>query len=372
MHLVWFKVMALFVAVGVVFGCFSWWIDSGYGEDSDSIRLTGNIAAKSPGDSVDYGDSAGLSSEIKPVSPERSAVSNANYSGFDKTTPAGRQAYYDTLVRMSPRDIYAGWNDAIARMNPDEISQAAPALGLALRRTGDKAVYREIGDRLLNKAYALVDRLALADTLMFAATPEAIDQIARLLHASEAWTSTPNSADSPENEVLKQSLNTITRSARTLVEGGRNWAISPALESLWAKTTDSTAPQVLNTIATALAYVGKPDGISTLIQSAAQSDTTAARYRIATNVLEHMEFSDGVDAVGAALQQYVTNKNLSRSLVRGLISIGSADSILEVTRYLDRQSDLDSNWLSEVSARLTQRQLSSDAARVLADWKKLH
>ncbi|MEY2875231.1 MAG: hypothetical protein RLZZ373_2602, partial [Pseudomonadota bacterium] len=65
-------------------------------------------------------------------------------------------------------------------------------------------------------------------------------------------------------------------------------------------------------------------------------------------------------------------KNLTRTLVRGLISIGSADSILEVTRYLDRQSDLDATWLSEVNVRLTQRQLSSGTARVLADWKRLH
>jgi hypothetical protein len=72
------------------------------------------------------------------------------------------------------------------------------------------------------------------------------------------------------------------------------------------------------------------------------------------------------------LQQYASNKTLSHSLVRGLISIGSPDSVLAVPRYLDRQSDLESNWLSEVNARLAQRQLSSDAARVLAAWKKSH
>lgn len=319
----------------------------------------------------------GLATSIHPsektiTAVDRAAVMAVRPTAFDTTTPIGRQAYYDILVLMAPRDIYAGWNDAIARMNPDELSQVAPALGLALRRASDAAVYRDIGDRLLNKSSTLADRLALADTLMFAATPEAMYQISRLLHASEAWNSIPSAADSPENEVLKQSLNTITRSSRTFIDGSRNWAISPVLESLWAKTTDATDPQVLDTIATAIAYVGKPDGISALIQSAAQSDTNAARYRVAANALERMEFNAGIEVVGAALQQYASNKNLSRSLVRGLISIGSADSILETTRYLDQQSDLDPNWLSEVNARLTQRQLPIDAARVLADWKKLH
>jgi hypothetical protein len=350
----------------------AWWVGEAPLKSTADIKYLAAEASVN-GDSLGGAGPDAATVTKMSASPESSSTSQlVRPTTVDLTTPAGRQAYYDALVNKAPREIYAGWSGAIARMNPDEISQVAPALGLALRRTGDKAVYREIGDHLLNRSATLVDRLALADTLMSAATPEAIDQIARMLHASEAWTSNPSPVDSPENEVLKQSLNTITRSSRTFIDGGRNWAISPALESMWAKTTDATAPQVLDTIATAIAYVGKPDGISVLIQSAAQYNTDATRYRVAANALEHMDFNAGIEIVGAALQQYASNKPLSHSLVRGLISIGSPDSILEVTRYLDRQSDLDSNWLSEVNARLAQRQLSSDAAKVLAAWKKSH
>ena len=102
-------------------------------------------------------------------------------SGVDVSTPSGRQAYYDHLVTLPPKEIFQAWISASSTNNPDEVSQLVAALGFSLRRNRNDFIYTEIGAKLLNKSNKVPDRLGAADALMLAATPEALDQLIKFL-----------------------------------------------------------------------------------------------------------------------------------------------------------------------------------------------
>lgn len=287
----------------------------------------------------------------------------------DVSTPSGRQAYYDHLITLSPKEIFREWISASSRNNPDAISQLVAALGFSLRNKADSAIYAEIEARLTNKSGRLPDRLGAADALMLAATPEAIDQLVKFLRASEAWSSSAGVDGAQDGAVISHVLSSITSASRTLIEGGRNWAVANSLQNAWQSLGADASPQVINVLVSAIAYIGKPENIAYLVQSASRLDQNDKRFVAAMSALEGLSSNDSSEVLGAALQQYSYSVAISRSVVRGLISIGSPDAITQITMYVDRSARIDKSWLTEIDDLLARRQLSADAKMVLASWR---
>lgn len=287
----------------------------------------------------------------------------------DVSTPSGRQAYYDRLLTLTPKQIFEEWTIVSSRENPDELAQLVAALGQSLRRSPDTVVYGEIGAKLINKSGRLADRLAAADILMSAATPEAVDQLMKFLRASEAWSSSVGIDGLQDSVVVAQVLSSITTASRTLVDGGRNWAVANSLQTAWQSVGADASPQVIDAIASAIAYVGKPEGIAYLVQSASRLDQADKRFVAAMSAIEGVSSNDSSEALGFALQQFSYSAAIYKPIVRGLISIGSADSIVQVTKYLDRSVGIDKSWMNEVDSLLARRQLSPEAEKVWLSWK---
>ena len=288
----------------------------------------------------------------------------------DQSGQGSRQAQYDSLAAKTPRQLWTSWDAAAARMEPGEMSLLGHALAASLRSSGDEGVYRVMGDRLFDRARSVKDRVAVADTLGIAATPAAVQQLRRFLQSSGAWTGQTESTDSPEAVVTEFALRAVTEASRTSLDGGRNWAVSQPIEDAWKSLGSGASAALLRTVAEALAYVGKPSGVEALIDSAHTAESGEAKAKVARSVIEGLHANEPVAVLAAALQKQPQDAGVSRSIVRGLISIGSADAILELTRYLDAKSDTDKAWLAEVEARLVQRQLPPEAKKVLAFWGK--
>ena len=332
----------------------------------ESISQPKLDAAKPP-----YSTASASSSRMS--NPTREAQSpdlkSRGQAGIDVSTPTGRQAYYDHLLTLTPKQIWEEWTVAISRENSDELAQLVSALGQSLRRTPDAAVYGELGAKLINKAGRLPDRLGAVDILMSAATPEAVDQLMKFLRASDVWNSNVSVDGSQDSVVVAQALSSITAASRTLIDGGRNWAIANSLQIAWQALGADASPQVMDAIASAIAYVGKPESISYLVQSASRLDENDKRFSAAMSAVEKLSSNDSSEALGTALQQFSYSAAISKALVRGLISIGSADSIIEVTKYLDRSAGIDRKWSNEIESLLARRQLSVEAKKILATWK---
>ena len=300
---------------------------------------------------------------------QSSGAKMSGHAVVDVSTPSGRQAYYDHLLTLTPKQIFEEWTAVSSRENPDELAQLVAALGQSLRRSPDTIVYGEIGTKLINKSGRLSDRLASADILMSAATPEALDQLLKFLRASEAWSSSVGVDGLNDGVVVAQVLSSITTASRALIDGGRNWAVANSLQTAWQSLGVEASPQVIDAIASAIAYVGKPEGIAYLVQSASRLDQTDKRFVAAMSAIEGLSSNDSSEALGFALQQFSYNAVISKAIVRGLISIGSADSIVQVTKYLDRSAGIDKNWMNELDSLLARRQLSTEAKKVWLSWR---
>ena len=309
------------------------------------------------------------SSSNPSASTSASGFANGS-SGPVLDTVAGRQNYYDSLLIQPAKVIFPEWSKAILRQNPNEMSTLASALGHSLRRQSDADVYVGLGDYAINKGNSVTARMAAIDTLMHAATPDAITQLIRFLRGTDAWSGADIPKDSPDAQVVSQAIQALNESARTLVEGKRNWNSSSPLLSAWNEVSDDTRQDVLRSISSGIIYLGKPDDIDRFIQSVGQLNQAGERYKVALGALERMGSNDSVDVLAATLQRYAFDQSLSRAIVRGLLSIGTADSILQVTRYMDRAGNLDSAWRDEINVKLQEKQSSSpEVAKVLSAWR---
>lgn len=313
------------------------------------------------------------SSTLPPISAGNSGLPGLGgvLSETALGTVAGRQARYDALLDKPPSVIFSEWSEVIRRSNSNEMSIVAAALGYALQNQSDAGIYVDLGDQITNKANSVTRRMAAIDALMHAATPEAVTQLLRYLRGTEVWSGGEITKDSPDAQVISQAIRALNECSRALVDGKRNWDASSPLLSAWNEISDGTRQDVLRTLSSGITYLGKPDDIDKFVQAVSQLNQASERYKYALGALEQMGSNDSVGVLAAALQRYDSNQSLSRAIVRGLLSIGTADSILHVTLYIDRSVVLDSSWREEINFKLQQSGRSSPAvAKVLAAWKR--
>ena len=347
------------------------WSGVVHSAERDEQTQSGGNTTKPFASWLSQADAPSTSSSSPTSSGSQSASGLGNGSSAAVLdTVAGRQNYYESLLIQPAKAIFPEWSKAILRLNPNEMSTVAAALGHSLRRQTDADVYGGLGDYAINKGNSVASRLAAIDTLMHAATPEAVTQLVRFLRGTEAWSGGDAPKDSPDAQVISQALQAVNDSVRTLVEGSRNWNSSPPLLSAWNDATDETRQDVLRSLSSGIIYLGKPDDIDRFVQSVSQLNQNSERYKVALRALVQIGSNDSVDVLAAALQRYAFNQELSHALVRGLLSMGTADSILQVTRYMDRSGTLDSAWHEEIKIKLQEKQSSSpEVAKVLSAWK---
>lgn len=263
----------------------------------------------------------------KPSTPASSVVSPTNISSIptNNSPVAEKQAYYDELLTHPSRDLWSRWNDALSRKNPYEISSLVAALGYRLRSDSDTSVYSEMASRLAQSSRTAEDRVAIIDGLMFAATPDAEKILLNFLHDTNAQPK-PN-RNSYEEQVQRWAEETVLSIARTLVDGSRNWAVSPVLENAWRMETGSYSPQTVSVLAQSIASLGKPTGVTALIDVAGKTNPSDPRHNAALSAIQSLQYNnDPVDVIASALKQYSGNKELARALIIGLLSIGTDDA----------------------------------------------
>jgi hypothetical protein len=285
-------------------------------------------------------------------------------------TVEGRQALYNHLKTLSPQQIFVTWHQVLARKNPDEMAQVTSALGDSLRQFPNPALYRELGERLRNKTNSSQERIGITSVLMHAATPEALIELTNGLRSSPAWQQKDGSVDADEVTVQTEILAAVTSASRLLVDGGRNWDLSRTLQNSWQTVPENASQQVMQTLVDAFVYVGRGEEYGVFLESLNKSPATSAKFLNAVAAIEKMDSINAPGALGIGLKQYSSNIPLSRTLVRGLISIGTPDAMIEMVNYLDRNTDTNPAWLEEVQARLEQRKLAPDSQKVLIVWRK--
>ena len=341
---------------------------------SADIRPKTVISVKNVGEAVAKAQGAPLN-EISPGGEANNFAAGRDNSSkpgqirnFSLNTPAGKQAYYDYLIQQSPSDIYKIWPGAAIKNDPDEVAQIVAALGYSLRIHPDSQTYKKIGDDLLNRNNSIAIRLGSADILLFAGSGESIEQLIRFVKSTEAWTGGASIAPSSDIDVVAHAVRMIEGVVKANMDGGRNWPVSSLLLKAWNSVDDVATPKLIDVIANGIVYLGKPTDVDELLKSIGRLNAIGYKHESALRAIEAIHANESVDVMASALKYY--QGDVAKSIVRGLISIGTADSILVVMQYVDSGVAGDTIWVNEIKKSLRERRSSPEVNKVLMSWQR--
>lgn len=307
-------------------------------------------------------DIRGAASSREPGSTPMPRASN-----FILTAPEGRQAYFDALVVQKPQSIWAIWNEAMGRQDPNELWFVINALGFALQRNTDKLVFQQMGNRLADDGSSDQVRQAIIDALRVAATPEAATQLLKYIRAVEEK---PFDGKFSKPDLFNEANAALLGMAKTAVNGEKNISLAPILSSAWKSLADDSSPILVNSLAQGLAYLGTIDGATTLIDTTRQSAVSSTKYKAALAGIQTLTENDAVGVLTGLLQQPTDRTEITESVVLGLISIGSVDAVSTLVGYLSKRTDIDKSWLNQINSKLDQRQLDPDAELIIKNWRR--
>lgn len=253
-----------------------------------------------------------------------------------------RQALYDNLVKQKPSRTWADWDATISRGDPDELGMLIPAMGYALRREGTQDLYNEMAKRLYQSDGSVRDRLDVLGAMAYAATPESARVLLDYAQALELGSTANRDTAADQQVLLSSTQQAIQRASREFIDGSRNWAISPALESAWLNTGGDESVGTRAVIAQAIVYLGKPDGLKVLIDSVNQGSLSAEVSKVALASISQLRSNDAVPFLGQMLNHptpssYSANSYLTEdALVNSLVSVGSVEATNEIVSYRNR------------------------------------
>ena len=274
------------------------------------------------------------------------------------STPAGRQALYDILLTRDAKSILTLWdNGMMLRNNPDEVSTIAPALGSVLRGHGDPKIYTEISKRLNDSSRNLQERLAFLTVLDTAATKESVKIIIAFAQSMEEK-NLKETLKGDDVELLESSQRSIGEASRTLIDGARNWNVSPALEEGWINFESNQFLKTRSVIVNSIVYVGKPEGLTVIINSIKKDNLSKEARSIALSAISGLSSNDATPILALALKDSITDIKYSTELVdaliRGLVSADTADSTYQLLNYIDllsgTQKDLTQKKIKDLLA----------------------
>ena len=248
------------------------------------------------------------------------------------------------------------------------MAQIVAALGYSLRIHPDGQTYKKIGDDILNKNNSISIRVASVDALMFAGSSESIEQLIRFVKSTDAWTGGASIISLPDREVVAHAIRMIEDVAKTNMEGGRNWPVSNALLNVWKSVDDGASPRLIDSIANGIVYLGKPADMDELLRSIGRLNAAGYKYESALRAIEAIQTNESVEVMTGALKYY--QGDVAKSIVRGLISIGTADSISAVIQYVDSGIIGDTQWVNEIKKMLRERRSSPEVNKVIMSWQR--
>ncbi len=300
--------------------------------------------------------------------PERCTYSGViDVKAYDLNTVSGRQGYYDFLLTKRACQIWGVWDATILRASPNEMSTVVAALGhaLATDNSSDK-MYSKISERLYDPSKSLTEKVAVIDAFRYARTPLAVKYLFAYATSSE-----PNheTMDGPLYAVSDKSRDVLREISMTLVDGAKNWNVSQAFEDAWRSIQNNETPKVTKVVGEALGYLSKPSGIELLLNTIV-SDTThnTIKYKVAAEVISNLRYNDPVETVLApAVVTYQNDKNITNIVVKGLISINSADSIIVALKYLDSIKASDPATYKMILRKIKQSN-NSEVIKVVSEW----
>lgn len=291
---------------------------------------------------------------------------------YDLKTIEGRQAYYDDLVRQKPGLIWAAWDEAISRADPDELGVLIPAMGYALRREGSPDLYKEMAQRLYQSNLSVQDRLYVVGAMEHAATPEAARVLLEYAQAVELGRVANGDSVANQQTLLQGTQQAVQLASKEFINGSRNWDISPALENAWLKLDKAEALSTRVTISQAIVYLGKPDGLSVLIDSVNKGGLPVDARNVALSSIAQLSSNDAVPVLGNKLNQASpntnsTNSDLAEALAKGLVSVGSADAMKEIANYLGQPS-VNQQSRENILLLLKKRNLPDEALKAIKPY----
>ena len=295
---------------------------------------------------------------------------------YDLKTRGGRQAYYDDLATQKPDHIWASWDEAISRGDPDELGLIIPAMGYALRREGSQDLYNEMVERLYQSNRSAQERLYVIGALKQAATPEAARLLLEYAQDIELGSDAISDPAADQQTLLRGTQEAIRLASMEFINGSRNWEISPALEDTWLKLGKADALSTRATVSQAIVYLGKPEGVGVLINSVSQDTLPKEAREIALSSIAQLSTNDSVPILGKALNQSTPNSNphnseLAEALAQGLVSVGSAEAMQEILNYLSSSDGFDKQQLREkITVMIKERNLPDEALKVIKLMKE--
>ena len=284
---------------------------------------------------------------------------------YDLSNFVGRQAYYDFLLSKKSCEIWNIWDATIAKSNPNELSTVVAAFGQVLRSDNSEGrMYKIISARLYDKKRGEAEKSAIITVLSYAASPASLRDLLTFAKALE-------SGDGGINErprLLSESIEAIRTVYMKTSDGSRNWELSSVLENEWQGADDNEAPQTLGVIASGLAYLSKPSGVDLLIKTMSSVNKTSIKYISASRAISILKFNDSVETVLApALIKYQGNDDVIKTVIRGLLSVDSADSAIALLRYADSIKNSDIYYYKWIRSELAKSE-NDDVKKVIASW----
>ena len=286
-------------------------------------------------------------------------------SKYDLDTVTGRQSYYDFLLTKRACEIWSIWDVTMTRANPNEASTVVAALGyvLSIDNISDD-MYKIISDRLYDDQRSEVEKSGIISVLLYAKSPLSVKHLitfAKLVEENKNKTSkSPN--------LLSEDIGAIKEIYMSLVDGGRNWSLSPVFESEWQNIGDNELSQTTTVIGDALGYLSKPSGVDILIDTMANTSKNSIKYKVAMNAISNLSTNDSTETVLApALIKYKNNDDIIKTVIRGLLSIDRADSVIAVMFYADSIKNSNTDYYKWIKSELIKSK-KDEVKKVVSNW----
>lgn len=277
----------------------------------------------------------------------------------DPHQPRITQEEYDTLLQRPLAELWDEWPRMLAELDGGDLASYVAAVGHNLHRSGQPSDYAWIESQLRDSSLPLETRMAYAYLLEESATPEAT----RILLDYLAW---------PQHEpaLAESALQSVGKISYTLIDGSRNVSVSPVLEETWSNSTSEMPPQALAVLASSIAYLGTPDGVSALIGAVQEAPADALpdqRAATALNAIAEISGPDAVVPLTKALSE-PPSTDLFWSSAVGLLTIGNADAYWAVIPRLQTVRQISDEDFEAISYAVTGRRgISPEAEKVLLD-----
>lgn len=258
---------------------------------------------------------------------------------FAKLSPLEANAVLNGIRKSSLENILESFFEA-GSLERDLTKQTAIAttMAFALReQEPSEAMLARLREIILDESGSRIERGLLLGAVGTARTREGVVLLLEML------------PEIHNKEFRQLTLNLIGSSGAGRGDGRAHEEISPAVEKAWRESADNL---LLANLAKAMAEVGTPTGIESLLSAALQTDIgNEYRARIATAALENVSSSNAGPPIVKLLKQQDTGNVASRLAATLLVAIGNKSSAESLANWLQVADDGAASLVPELVRR---------------------